>query len=84
MKKLTCCLVILLSFALVAPVTFGSPCTSECYQTFYACEDLVVDMALSTCGPPDPYNYACWHYFGVVYFYPWCQGPLNMCLDECQ
>ena len=84
MKKLICCLVLLFSFALVAPAGFASPCTSECYATFYACEDWVVDICIEVCGPPDPYNVACWEYFGVNYFYPLCKGPLIRCLDECQ
>ena len=81
MKKIICCLVILISFTLSAPMGFGSPCTDECYDTYTACAEACWEYGLIVCAPY--YFPACMASWGI-YCYNTCELPLQDCLAECQ
>ena len=84
MKKLICCLVMLLGFALVAPAGFGSPCTDECLDTFYACMWDYPERCYAVCGHyPYPANQVCWNDC-VLYYYVTCAEPYEACTLACQ
>jgi hypothetical protein len=75
MKKFICGLVITMSLLLSTPISFASPCTDACWQTYDPCYNVYLAYCEIVYGPSAPL---------CLQIKAACDAGLNACLDECQ